>query len=307
MVSIDLPMEVLGFIGLVIMALFAGCVYFGTYWLDMRQKNPELHVMTAARKPPFPKVVVMVDKSGRHMFFNGIKEKPQDAKFKEDAYGLKLDPALASKMPQSRLEDGTPILYYGVNFHFPTDPNGARAIVQLVKKIRKEYPQLNFIRDDIVLLELLTKSGEDLPNDVKVVKNMFPFEASAEQGTPQKPTAFGWLKGTKNPSENTDTTEAKEQTQLTEKELVNLIEEIKGQLKSWKIEPSSFSMKEGLDLLPIGTTGTDMQRIESITKIATQNDLSKDKPGWEDAAKFLAIIVGIVVVAYMVISAFRGN
>lgn len=96
-------------------------------------------------------------------------------------------------------------------------------------------------------------------------------------------------------------------TPLTEGQLKTIIEEIKGKLKTWKVEPGYFTMKEGLELLPIGTTSTDMKRIETITKINTQNDMAK---AGENYMMYLYVVGGlatVMVVAYMVIGAFKGS
>lgn len=169
-------------LALAFLAMFGALAYFASYWMDLRQKCPELDVYLAARKKPRPLIVNLVDLSGRILTFKGTKARPQDPHLKKDDYGLLLDPRLASKMPKSTLEDGTPILFYGANFHFPISPNGARTMVQLIRKIRKEYPQLNFIRDDIVIMELLTKSGEDLPRDITNVLAMYPQEEGQGRG-----------------------------------------------------------------------------------------------------------------------------
>lgn len=276
MVSVDLPLEILGFAGIAVTALIFGFIYLFMYWLDMRNKNPELHVFNKARNKPFPDVVSLVDLSGRHFYFNAEKDKPQDVRLKKDDYGLMLDSRLASKRPRSRLEDGTSIMYYGTNFHFPVDPNGARTIVQLVKKIRKEYPELNFIRDDIVLLELLIKSGEDIKHDVGNVLQMYPLEGMADKTI-----------------------------HISTEDLVVLIEEIKGKLKEWRVEPGWFSMKEGLELLPIGTTSADMKRAVTIEKINTQNEMGKPLEWWKELMIPAFYASAIIVVAYLVISAMK--
>jgi len=344
MVSYNIPMEIIGIVLGIIMALIGAVFYFGTYWYDMRKKNPELDVFLKARKPPYPPIISMVDLSGRMFCFVGEKDKPHDVKFKKDDFGLLLDPRFASKAPRTRLEDGTTILFYGTNFHFPLDLNGARAIVQTVKKIRHEYPELDFIRDDIVLLELLTKEGEDLYHDVREVLHRYPQEIEEIE----EPSSIHLPKirlpkslrriiskeeieenenaGVIEPQKETDKTDKTENADpeteteaendipiediavmddtLTEDDIVEIVEEIKAKLKQWKIEPGFFSLKEGLELLPIGTTSTDMKRVETITKINTQNEIGY-RPTWEDTAKFIGIVVAIIVVAYMVISALK--
>lgn len=302
MVTVDLPIEVLGFAGLTFIVLLAGFIYFLMYWMDMRSKNPELHAFNKARGKPFPDVVSLVDLSGRHFFFNAEKDKPHDVKLKKDDYGLMLDSRLASKRPRSRLEDGVSLMYYGTNFHFPVDPNGARTIVQLVRKIREEYPKLNFIRDDIVLLELLIKSGEDIAHDVDIVLEMYPLEAICE--TPE--AKAGTLKSkVRKALYGEEEKESDKIVCVTSNELVDTIEEIKGKLKEWRVEPGWFSMKEGLELLPIGTTAADMKRAVTIEKINTQNELGKPLEWWKELAIPAMYSAAIMVVAYLVIASFK--
>src|SRR3989304_2030216 len=125
---IDLGFEYITIGGVVIFALFAAAAYFGNYYFNMRRNNPELHVLSTARDQPFPPVITMVDPSGRNLFFNGEKEKKEDAKLANGDYGLLIDPLLMGKLPESRLADGTRQYFYCAGFYFPASQNGARTI-----------------------------------------------------------------------------------------------------------------------------------------------------------------------------------
>ena len=298
--QLNLPFEVIIGGAVFLFCSVGAAVYFGNYYFDMKRKHPELHVMQKARTKPYPPVVAMVDPSGRSFYFNGEKERKQDCKLKKEDFGLLLDPNTVSKMPRSRLEDGTQVFYYGAGFHFPVDPNGARTIVQLVRKIRIEYPKLNFIRDDVVLLELLTKSGTDLPIDIANVMKMYPLEAYYEEMAKNACEAPGGLfkkKGSKTEERRPTYTE------ITIDELAEMIEEIKGKLKTWHVEPGYFSMHEGMNLLPIGTMSSDMKRLETVTKINAMNDMAKEAAPWDSLVRFFLIIMAAIVIAWMVISA----
>lgn len=275
--NIDIGFEYITIAGVAIFILFAAAAYFGQYYFGMKSKNPELHVLNKARDFPFPPVITMVDPTGRQLYFNGEKERKEEAKLKNEDYGLLIDPLLMGKLPESRLVDGSRQYFYGAGFYFPTSPNGARTIVQLVRKIRKEYPQLNFIRDDITLVELLFKTGSDLPKDIETVIKQYPLE-----------DYYAGNDAVLDQNIDVDT-------------LVALFEEIKGKLKAWKVEPGWFSMHEGLSLLPIGTQSNDMKRLETITKINTMNDVLKEPPVWEGLLKIAVIVGGLLVLAYMII------
>lgn len=297
--ELNLPFEVIITLAIMLLGSVFAAIFFGNYYFDMKSKHPELHVLQKARKAPFPPVVAMVDPSGRAYFFNAEKEKKQDCKLKKEDYGLLLDPNTVSKMPKSRFEDGTQLFLYGAGFHFPTDPNGARTIVQQVRKIRDNYPQLNFIRDDIVLMELLTKSGTDLPRDIEKVMKMYPVEEYFED------LEKGWES---NPKKRNKREQEQIDSQLgfkniTGEDITTVIEDIKGKSKLWRVEPGYFSMHEGTALLPIGTMSSDMKRLETITKINTMNDMAKEAAPWDSLVRFFLIIMAAIVIAWMVISA----
>ncbi len=305
--ELNLPFEIVIGIGITLMCSVGAAAYFGIYYFDMKNKHPELHVFQKARKSPFPPVVAMVDPSGRFYHFNAEKERKQDCKLKKEDYGLLLDPNTVSKMPRSRLEDGTQVFMYGAGFHFPVDPNGARTIVQLVAKIRKEYPKLNFIRDDIVLLELLTKSGTDLPIDIANVMKMYPLEDYYEELARNACEAPGGV-FKKNRNKNQPAEEQKPSYKdISVDQLAEMIEEIKGKLKTWHVEPGYFSMHEGMSLLPIGTMSSDMKRLETITKINTMNDMAKEQAPWDSLVRFFLIIMAAIVISWMVISAMKAQ
>jgi len=296
MVSIDLPLEYIIGIGILILALAGAALFFGMYWLEMRDKNKELDVFLTARKKHLP-IISLIDLAGRLYLFVGEKHKPQDIKYKNDTFGLIIDSAQASKKPRSSLQDGTPLIFYGINFHFPLDPNGARGIVQLIHNIREEYPQLNFILDDIAIMELLTKSGDDLYNDVQEVLYRYPQEKEPEDIIQTaKRHLFSRKKAT-----------TQEPTEVyTAEQIVGIFEEIKGRMASWNVKSGYINMKEAISLLPIATTSRDMLAVETVTKIATQNDMNKDLKWWQEMATPFLYVVGAMVVGFMVIMALRN-
>lgn len=284
-INADIPFELIIGGSIFIVALIGATVFFGSSWYDLKNNHPELHVLQKSRHKPFPPVITMVDPSGRMFLFNGEKENSKEIKLKKDDYGLLLDPLQTAKMPKSRFEDGTGCFYYGAGFHFPTDPNGARTIVQFVRRIRKEYHALNFIRDDVVLIELFTKSGDDLLNDIKNIMKSYPLEDYYEEVVKSTP---------KNK-------EPIPKEAITPESISSMIEEIKGKTKGWMVQPGWFSMNEGISLLPIGTMSSDMKRLETITKINTMNDMAKEATPWDSLVRFALIIMAALVIAYMVI------
>lgn len=304
--NMDVPIEYIGAAGLLILVLFFGFFYFFNYWMDIRNKHPELHVLQTSRKKPFPSVIAMVDPSDKMLLFNGVLEKPTDIKLMKKDYGLLMDPHQATKMPKSRLEDGTGLFMYGAGFHFPISPNGARTIVQFVERIRKDHPTLNFIRDDIVLIELFTKSGTDLKADIINVLKMYPLEKLQDTTVNALNMDISNIANISK-EDLTKYLESEEQTDLkiTVDDIAETVEDIKGETKGWKVHPGFFSMHDGISLLPIGTMSSDMTRLETVTKMNTANDFMKAPDPWMATLKFIALIGGGLLLAYMIISAMK--
>ncbi len=304
--NMDIPIEIIIGAAVFVLVLFLAVVFLGTYYMDIRSKHPELHVLQTARKKPFPPVICMVDPSDKMLMFNGIKEKKTDIKLKKGDYGLLFDPYQTAQMPKSRLEDGTGMFMYGVGFHFPVSPNGARTIVQFINKIRKEYPKLNFIRDDIVLLELFTKSGTDLRKDIVNVLKMYPLEnpiIDVDASNRISDQALSVLSEEER-IEYFVQQQIKE-SKITVDEIAEMIEDSKGKTKGWKIESGWFSIHDGISLLPIGTMSSDMARLETVTKMNTANDLMKEPDQWMNTLKFIAIVGGMLILAWMIITAMK--
>ena len=302
--NMDIPLEYIGGAALLIVALFLGFFYFFNYYLEMKRKHPELHVLQLARKKPFPSVIVMVDPSDKTLMFNGVLEKKTDIKLNINDYGLLIDPHQVTKMPKTRMEDGTSVFYYGAGFHFPTSLNGARTIIQFIAKIRSDYRLLNFIRDDIVLMEMFTKSGEDLPKDIKSILNMYPLEKPVVSiDILSEKDIFPLL--TEDEKIDYYLKKGEDDNQLTVQKIVEIVEDAKSKVKGWQVHPGYFSIHDGISLLPIGTMASDMSRLETVTKMNTANDFMKAPDPWMNTLKFLGIIAAGVLVIWMIVSAMK--
>ncbi len=302
-VNMDIPLEYIGAAALLIMGLFLGFFYFANYYMVMRSKHPELHVLQTARKKPFPPVIAMIDPSDKIIMFNGILEKKTDIKLSKQDFGLLLDPHQVTKMPKSRMEDGTGIFLYGAGFHFPTSMNGARTIIQFVDRIRKVHPQLNFIRDDIVLIELFTKSGMDLKVDIANVLKMYPLDKEGNTNDMLKIELDNIQDLTKTELASYLASSEGTSLKLIVDDIAEMVETIKGETKGWKVQPGFFSMHDGISLLPIATMSSDLTRLETVTKMNTANDFMKEADPWMKVVTIVVIMLVVLVVSWMVIQA----
>ena len=302
----NVPIEYIGAAAILILGLFLGFFYFANYYMEIRRKHPELDILNRSRNRPFPPIIEIVDPSDKTLMFNGVLEKKTDIKLAKKDYGLLIDPKQLTLMPKTRMEDGTNRFFYGAGFHFPTSPNGARTIVQFIDKVRKEYPKLNFIRDDIVLIELFTKSGTELPKDVKNILKMYPLENPIITIDESERMGFEEI-ALMDEKEQLEyhKKQADKEDRLTVDKIVELVEDVKSKIKGWKVEPGYFSMHDGIALLPIATMSSDMTRLETITKMNTANDFMKAPDPWMATVKFVALVGGGLLLAYMIITAMR--
>lgn len=271
-------------IGLFAIVIGLSYVYFLTYVLDIKTKQPELDVLRASRKKPFPPVIALVDGAGKIMFFNGVKDKSSDVSFRKKDFGLMIDPAILTKKPRSHLIDGTPIYFYGTDTYFPVDPLGARAVVSLIKQARRDYPVFGDIKDDVVIMELLQKEGDDLLKDCEKVLKRFRLNEEITYV-------------------DNETQETTQRPKVIATELSCAIEDLKSELKERKIDTGWFSINEGLERIPLGTVSGDFKRAIQLSEVAAQNDMGDFEKKWMAVAIVFAVIVGVMVVAYMIIEA----
>jgi len=269
-------LEVLVMLALVL-ALFVALGYFVSFWNNIRKKHPELPVFRISRKFPFPPIIALVDGAGKINFFNGIKKKKSDVQFKKDDYGLLIDPAILTKKPRSSLADGTPVYFYGTDTYFPTDPLSMRAIMQLIHYMRREYNIFEYINDDVILMELLLKEGDDLLMDCETVIKRIELDKMVmveHEG------------------------ETIERQIVEPQELAYAIEVSKLELKTERITNGYFSFNDGLSRLPLGTVAGDFKRAIQLAETAAKAENEKD-PLMMVAIAF-AVVVGVVLIAYMV-------
>lgn len=81
-----------------------------------------------------------------------------------------VNPNLVSTRQRGRLPNGIPTLDYVLPYHFPFAKTDALALVQTRDYIRKNYPQLNWIEDDLDVIMLVFSNSKYLfDNCVNIV------------------------------------------------------------------------------------------------------------------------------------------
>jgi len=237
MVSISLTLIQLGMIGVLILILFGLTMFFGMFWWDIKTKFNDVYVRQYCAKKHLP-IIRTIDGSGKEASLIGDKDKDYDLKFKGKERNVLVDPAYLSKMPSNHLSDGTALYDFHTNFHFPIDKVGVSGVVSMFRKIRAEFSQLIPIRDDFVILELMGKNSNDLEADCEKVLGRFDVDEG----------------------------------ECSSKDLVEVIEQIKSNLKNWKIEQGYMSVNQAVSRLPFGTFAVDISQIEEVTEQNYEND-----------------------------------
>lgn len=269
---------VLTVIGGFMIALF----YLFSYWNNIRSKMPELDVLQQCRKRPFPPLIIIIDGAGRMLFFVGEKDKKTDVKFKKDDYGLLIDPAILTKKPKSTLIDGTTVYLYGTDTYFPIDPLGARGIVQVIRQIRKEFALFDYVKDDVVIMELIMKEGDDLLKDCETVMQRIDANQGVQEIDP-------------------DTGEIIEREEVTALELKYAIEESKKKFKTYGVSDGYFSFNDALERIPLGSTSGDFNRAIQLAQYGERNEMGSTEQKWWIAAMVFSIVAGVLILAVLIL------
>lgn len=268
----------------ILAAIGIAFMFLLSYYFDIKNKQPELDVLRQCRKKPYPPLVVQADGAGQLTFFAGVKEKKSDVAFmKKDSNGMLLDPAILTKKPRNHLVDGKSVYFYGTDTYFPVDLLGSRAVVSLIHQARAEYEVFDWIKDDVVIMELLQKEGDDLLIDCERVLKRFRLDESIIVLD--------------------DDGEQMQRAKVLPNELSYAVEKLKGELKDRRIENGWFSINDGLERLPLGTVAGDIKRALQLEAVATMNDSGEMDKKWIIAATVFAIVAGVLILAYMLINA----
>ena len=280
--ELDIWSAVIGFA--ILAAIGIAFMFLLSYYFDIKNKQPELDVLRQCRKKPYPPLVIQADGAGQLTFFAGVKEKKSDVAFmKKDSNGMLLDPAILTKKPRNHLVDGKSVYFYGTDTYFPVDLLGSRAVVSLIHQARVEYEVFDWIKDDVVIMELLQKEGDDLLIDCERVLKRFRLD---------EPIIV-----------LDDDGEQVQRPKVLPTELSYAVEKLKGELKDRRIESGWFSINEGLERLPLGTVAGDIKRALQLEAVATLNDSGEMDKKWIIAATVFAIVAGVLILAYMLINA----
>jgi hypothetical protein len=94
----------------------------------------------------------LVDKAGTEVTFESVTDIEHPG-LVENEHTL-VNPNLVSVKQRGRLTNGVPTLNYVLPYPFPMGFTSSLAIVQLVKKIREDFPALSFIADDLRIISL---------------------------------------------------------------------------------------------------------------------------------------------------------
>ena len=147
------------------------------FWNERRKWNPEGKIFTSARKNGYP-IIEKIAMSGFTKFELGEKEVKGDPVFKVDRntrQGVHLDPRLSSGgAPREFLSGGAEILHYSTSAPTSMSSKNALAMSTILKHVRKYYPTLTYLPDQIIL-EFVYRNRADLPHDCRNIVEIYDF------------------------------------------------------------------------------------------------------------------------------------
>lgn len=223
--------------------LLAICLYLAYFYIEQKKKYPESVIIAESDKKKIPIIEVIDSTNTRHTFLAKKKDK-MDYKFKSD-FGLQVDPNNLTVVESERYPRGQPVYRYVPDFYAPVGVKGSRAILELRNHIRKEHPELDFIIDDLTLINLvLVDSSDKLAHDCRIILEQYE-QSYDEDGFEE----------------------------ITESVLVETIESIKDEIPSIQLKPGFINFRNAVKLLPIGVTALDIKTIEQ--KVTAINNQSK--------------------------------
>lgn len=286
MASSFLPVDtnIVLFLVTVVSAIVA-IIMFNKY-ANVRANSP-IGVVEAQCKDSGNPMIKVVDPTGKFEVYEGITKETRDVAFKKPGVrGLQVRPDLLNKVECEWTPARVPMYSYDTDFHFVTNSKAGRALVTSVEYVRKKYPQLSFITDDLEIIEAIFTDADALEDDCRT------FLKAYEQDTEKT------VKVVTETGEEVLTTENPER--LTAEELKDIFEEMKKDIPNIPLKKGYVSMKQAMSLIPEGTTAQEMARYgDEILKGERMNNGEDYKKlmMWVAAASIPLGIVAIVFLA----------
>ena len=242
-----------------------GYLLFIWYVMDIRKNAPEAEAYAKARKKHLP-LIRIIDTSDREELAVGVKEKKGDISFdskRVEPYGIYLDPRIIGNAPETRTKDGIQIFHYSTNLSIPLGSKTARGLLTVVKYVRKEYPELNFL-DDSEIIELVGTPRNDLAHDAQnYIDEYEPEVVSANPGTARD---------------------------MKTSELVELVEDIQEETSILPVEKGFFSYSEAFKKIPTAMLPQDINQLIMWVYRKARKDIK-----W-DAERLMMYAMAVVMV-----------
>jgi len=252
---------------LVILIPVAAIGYLLFIWhvLNIRKNAPEAEVYAKARKKNLP-IIRITDTSEREELAVGVKERKGDISFdskRVEPYGIYLDPRILGIAPETRTKDGVQIFHYSTNLSLPLGSKNARGLLSIIRYVRDQYPELNFL-DDSELIELIGTSRDDLYHDAKNYIDEYEPEILS-----------------KNPGDATD---------MKTEELVELIEDIQDETNTLPVDTGFYSYAEAFKKIPTAMLPQDINQLIMWVYRKARKDIR-----W-DAERLMMYAMAVVMV-----------
>lgn len=291
-------------IALVLMLSQVPHVYF---WFERRKWNPEGEVFIEARKNGYP-IIEEVAMNGFTIFKLGKKDVKGDPIFAHDRnthQGVHLDPRLSSGgVPKEHIR-GAELMHYSTAISISMSSRTALAMSTIIKHVRKNYEQLNFLPDELII-ELAYKNRSDLLHDCRNITEIYDFEgkievpekvleAFKEDVTEQLRTKLMEFGEDREPTKDEIELIYQQNLKAYKKQyqartLSEIVKKIQDETVTIPVETEKyFSFAEAFQRTPLATFASDLQNVVTMVEL-----MSELKHGKENQIKILIYVIAIV-------------
>lgn len=289
------------------------------FWIERKKWNPEGQVFITARKEGFP-IIEQVAMNGFTEFKLGKKDVKGDPVFTVDRntrQGVHLDPRLSSGGVPKEYIRGAELMHYSTAISISMSSRTALAMSTIIMYVRKNYEQLNFLPDELII-ELVHKNRSDLLHDCRNVTEIYDFEGKIK--VPQKvldafrADVVEQLKTRimENGEDRVPTDDEIEEVyqqnitayekQYQARTLADLFKEIQDESVILPVETEKyFSFAEAFQRTPLATFASDLQNYLTIIELiaAMKNSIGRTERIWIYIIAIIAIIIGGAVAMNM--------
>lgn len=260
------------------LGLFLVCIpiilYLFDFWTGMKKYAEESVTEMECSRPLKKKVVGrLIDGAGHEVSFKCIASEENPALLDTDT--LLISPNKVSAKKFTRKKTGAPVLNYAMPCILPMTYHEAAAITQLIKHVRENHKELDWIMNDPELIARIFTPDVYLKEDcIRTVKDNSLELADNKKDIEEKAT-----------------------------KMYNSIKRIREEMKITRLQAAPVSLAEASELCNVGITNSEVQEILTDQRRLDMLSIVDDFFGrYKSHLVVLAVCVTVMVVAFLVVT-----